>query len=75
MSLFTTTKEFNSEAVISRCGLYRYSLIREWDPMKKWCGWIMLNPSTADASTDDPTVRRCMGFAKLMNAGGICAPV
>lgn len=30
----------------------------------KACVFIMLNPSTADATTDDPTIRRCVGFAK-----------
>lgn len=33
--------------------------------------FIMLNPSIADASIDDPTIRRCMGFAKREGAGGI----
>jgi hypothetical protein len=33
--------------------------------------FVMLNPSTADADTDDATIRRCMGFAKREKAGGI----
>ena len=47
---------------------YRFQLIREWDNMfpdqfGKMC-FIMLNPSTANATTDDPTIRRCVSFAK-----------
>ncbi len=34
-------------------------------------GFVMLNPSTADATTDDPTIRRCLGFAHREGAGGI----
>ena len=30
----------------------------------KSCLFVMLNPSTADASIDDPTIRRCVAFAK-----------
>jgi hypothetical protein len=30
----------------------------------KSCLFIMLNPSTADGNTDDPTIRRCVSFAK-----------
>ena len=33
--------------------------------------WIMLNPSTADEHTDDPTIRKCVGFAKEWGFGGI----
>lgn len=52
-------------AQISPDGKYRYSLERQWSgatdqsPAVVWC---MLNPSTADASVDDPTIRRCIGF-------------
>lgn len=28
------------------------------------CLFVMLNPSTADGAEDDPTIRRCVGFAK-----------
>ncbi len=31
---------------------------------KRWCVFVMLNPSTADATNDDPTIRRCMSFAR-----------
>lgn len=58
-------------AVISECGLYRYELRRVWDEQKPLCAWIMLNPSTADAEQDDPTIRKCIGFAQRWGCGGI----
>ena len=60
-----------SDAVISPCGRYRYLLTRRWDddPKAKRCLFIMLNPSTADATEDDPTIKRCIGFAKREGAG------
>lgn len=52
-------------AVISPCGRYRYALHRQIGMEdRKSCLFIMLNPSTADGSQDDPTIRRCVGFAK-----------
>jgi hypothetical protein len=50
-------------AWISDDGLYRYRLQRSWG-VGAIMVFIMLNPSTADANIDDPTVRRCIGFAK-----------
>lgn len=48
-------------------GDYRYDLFRAWE--SDWRDsqplyFVMLNPSTADGSEDDPTIRRCVGFAK-----------
>lgn len=52
-------------------GVYRYSLSRVWDDDARLCAWVMLNPSTADGTTDDPTIRRCMAFARSWGFGGI----
>jgi hypothetical protein len=59
------------DARLSACGSYRYWLTREWDEGAWKLPFIMLNPSTADAEIDDPTIRRCMGFAKALKFGGI----
>lgn len=61
----------NSGAAISRCGRYRYSLWRYWEPGGSICLFIGLNPSTADATTDDPTIRRCVDFARRWDYGGM----
>lgn len=61
--------EFN--AIISADGRYRYQLTRLWDRDSPMLPWVMLNPSTADATNDDPTVRRCVNFAKREGYGGI----
>ena len=60
-------------AVISDDGLYRYRLERVWDDARPALPFVMLNPSTADALVDDPTIRRCVGFAPRENAGGCLA--
>ena len=51
-------------AVFSLCGKYRYALHRQWMGGKNVACFIMLNPSTADATQDDPTIRRCVNYAK-----------
>lgn len=58
-------------AIISDCNQYRYLLSRVWDESKPLIMFMMLNPSTADADIDDPTIRRCIGFAKSWDYGGI----
>jgi hypothetical protein len=60
-----------STADISRCGRYRYSLTRVWNLGLPTVVFIGLNPSTADATADDPTIRRCMGFARAWRFGGL----
>lgn len=61
------------DAAISDCTRYRYSLKRWWDDGedKPWACFVMLNPSTADAAKDDPTIRRCMSFAQSWGCVGI----
>jgi hypothetical protein len=61
----------NAGATISRCGKFRYSLTREWLGGDGVVAFIMLNPSTADAMQDDPTIRRCIGFAKGLALSGL----
>lgn len=60
----------DGSAVLSDDGLYRYQLRRSWGTEKEpsVC-WIMLNPSTADADLDDPTIRRCTAFSNRWGFG------
>lgn len=61
-----------SSAAISLDGLYRYDLARQWaDSRSLTVLWIMLNPSTAGASADDPTIRRCIKFSDSWGAGAL----
>ncbi|NQW19675.1 MAG: DUF1643 domain-containing protein [Chloroflexi bacterium] len=58
----------SNTASFSKCGRYRYLLTREFGSGST-CVFVMLNPSTADAAHDDPTIRRCIGFAKREGYG------
>lgn len=57
------------DAVISECGKYRYLLRRTWDHAKPRVLFVMLNPSTADASIDDATIRSCIRLSKGLGYG------
>lgn len=61
---------YKGGADISENSLYRYSLWRSWGAGPR-CLWMMHNPSTADATTDDRSIRRCVGFAKAWGFDGI----
>lgn len=61
----------NADAILSPDGRYRYLLRRTWSPEVVSAVFVMLNPSTADATVDDPTIRRCMSFAREWGCGGI----
>lgn len=60
-----------STAHFSSDRLYRYSLYRDWDRWQNMRSFVVigLNPSTADEFVDDPTIRRCIGFAKREGCG------
>jgi hypothetical protein len=58
-------------AQFSRDRRYRYRLWRRWDPNRPQIAFCMLNPSTADEHVDDPTIRRCIGFARDWGYGGV----
>ena len=61
-------------AVFSEDRVYRYRLERHWghdDRPDQVLTVIGLNPSTADESTDDPTIRRCIGFARDWGCTGL----
>ena len=57
-------------AVFSTDQRYRYRLWRRWVDGPEVL-WVMLNPSTADAQEDDPTITRCVGFSKAWGFGGL----
>lgn len=65
MNLSLFPEPSKSGATFSPCGRYRYRLWRRWAPKGKACLFIMLNPSTADEHTNDPTVERCERRARL----------
>ncbi len=54
---------------------YRYTLWRRWDSLfgddTDLVAFVGLNPSTADAFKNDPTIRRCISFAKDWGFGGM----
>jgi hypothetical protein len=50
---------------------YRYRLWREWNLDGPRVTFIMLNPSVADHQVDDPTLRRCIGFAQWWSFGSL----
>lgn len=67
-----------SGAEFSECKTYRYSLWRRWRNWNRdvelasgFLAFVGLNPSTADEYRDDPTIRRCIRFAKDWGFDGL----
>lgn len=66
--------DLRSGALFSKCMSYRYSLTRVWNPDNPKAGmvaFIGLNPSTADEHENDPTVTRCINYAKGWGMDGM----
>ncbi len=60
-----------SGAELSEDGVFRFRLWRTWDADRPVMTFVMLNPSTADADTDDKTTSKCIHYAKREGYGGI----
>ena len=60
-----------SGAVFAEGRSHRLYLWRRWNKEKPWVMFIGLNPSTADERLNDPTLRRCIGFAERWGYGGL----
>lgn len=57
-------------ATFSECGKYRYRLWRIWDETGPFAQCVGLNPSTANADEDDPTIRNLTSILKNNGYGG-----
>lgn len=72
----TTPSIPSKTTTFSPCRKYRYSLWREWGGLmpsgKGYAMFVGLNPSTADETQDDPTIRRCIAYAKDWGYDGLC---
>lgn len=73
----------SNRTIFSSDRKYRYTLWRDWfddlfdhgayaAPVPVYVMFIGLNPSTADETQDDPTIRRCKAFAKSWGYSAIC---
>ncbi|MBB5188721.1 hypothetical protein HNQ57_003012 [Zhongshania antarctica] len=65
-------KLLKKDAKLSECRKYRFALWRIWDDSKPHVMFIGLNPSTANETEDDPTLTRCINYAKSWGFGGVC---
>jgi hypothetical protein len=66
----TDKNTLDAYATFDETGDHRLMLARIWDRKKPVLVWVMLNPSTADGMTDDPTIRRVVSFSKKFGYGG-----
>lgn len=58
-------------AIFDATRQYRYALWRVWDVAAPRVGFVLLNPSQADETVNDPTIRRCMNFARSWGYGSV----
>lgn len=71
MSVYPAGATVHRGASLSNDGLFRYTLVRDWTRSGPYLTFVMLNPSIADAQQDDPTIRRCVGFARSFGFGAL----
>ena len=66
-----TANRISSGATFGPRRRYRYRLWRTWNSDEARVLFVLLNPSTADERVNDPTIRRCIGFAQTWGYGGV----
>ena len=72
MRLFSVQDDISAMAAdFSPCGKYRYTLERGWNDDLPKVAFVGLNPSTATGTMDDPTIRRCVNFARDWGYGSM----
>ena len=71
MAAAPRTEAMTRSATLSTCRQYRFELWRRWGH-GAYAMFIGLNPSTADETADDPTIRRCVGFARAWGYDAMC---
>lgn len=70
MSVYPVLANVVRSAYVAPGGIYRYNLVRRWGDGPA-LQVVMLNPSTADSERDDPTIRRCVGFARSLGLSAL----
>lgn len=63
-------RKMRTEAYLSDDRLFRYWLLRQWNPALRLMAVIGCNPSTADEKENDHTIRKLIGFTERLNFGG-----
>lgn len=66
--LFDELSGSGAGAEISDDQLYRYTLTRQWSD-GPCVAWLCFNPSTADATEDDASIRKMVGFSRRWGYG------
>jgi hypothetical protein len=66
----------NRDTIFSEDRIYRYTLWRSWGTLfnssERFVNFLCLNPSTATETVDDPTIRRCIGYADAWGYKSLC---
>lgn len=68
--LFDVGSNHESDAIHNADRTRRYALFRRWAPGPRVL-WVLLNPSTADESRNDPTLRKCIAYTQAWGFGGL----
>jgi hypothetical protein len=59
------------DAILDKDRKYRYMLKRQWGERNdNFINFVLLNPSTANETIDDPTIKACIKFAQNLNYDG-----